>query len=658
MRRFIALNFWLVASCGGGKDLPIDKPMLDEVYSGCDPLDEALCALPFPSGYFQEQAETASGVQNRFYEESLPMNRDGVRTRPELWNRLDGFSTLTPMLAYFPDVSLDGTIGHDDIGAYTSADAKTVVIDANTGERIPHFVELDETAEEPSERTLMIRPIAPMAHGTRHIVAIRGLTHTDGSNILPSDAFAALRDGASTDSWDVEGRRTHFDADVFPALESAGFSRSDLQLAWDFTTVSEDNSLGNIVHMRDDALSQLPPNGPAYTIDDSRTEIEDCDAEGVSIHKTLYGNVTVPLYTDIDGPGARLNFDEAFLAQSAGTTQPEFMIRIPCSLAQDPRRTPMLLQYGHGLLGDLGEARTGWLSEMANDFGYVIFAMTWTGMSTPDAGAITLMLATDISEFGLLPERSQQGFVEWVYGLRMMTTSFALDPNILYPTDEGEISLIDGAPVGYYGNSQGAILGGAYTAISPDLERVVLGVGGMPYALLLSRSSDFDPFFALFKQKFLDHRQITLLLVAVQTLWDPAEAGGFGHQMNASPLPGTPPKDVLLQVARGDAQVTVLGAHVMARAYGASTVSPQTRPIWGVSEQAPGFSGSALVEYQYTDVPDEPYANIPPDDAYDTHECPRREPSAQLQLRDFLETGIVNHYCDGICEGLRAGMCD
>ena len=98
MRRFIALNIWLVASCGGGKDLPVDKSPLDEVYSGCDPLDEALCALPFPSSYFQEEAQTASGVQNRFYEESLPLNRDGVRTRPELWNRLDGFSTLTPML--------------------------------------------------------------------------------------------------------------------------------------------------------------------------------------------------------------------------------------------------------------------------------------------------------------------------------------------------------------------------------------------------------------------------------------------------------------------------------------------------------------------------------------------------------------------------------
>ncbi len=658
MRLSIAAMIWLLASCGGGKDDTDKGKDIVEEYSGCDPLDEALCALPFPSSYFQAEAETVTGVQNAFFEDSLPMNRDAVQTKPELWNRLDGFSTLTPALAYFADVSLEGVVGHDDIGAFEDADAKTIILNTETGERIPHFVELDETAEEPEERLLIIRPVVPLAHGVRHIVAIRGLNTTAGDPVPVSDAFAALRDSESTDSWDVEGRRERFDKDIFPALEDAGFPRSELQLAWDYTTISQDSSLGNIIHMRDDALSRMPADGPAYTIDDDRTEINDCSVPGENIHKTLYGHITVPLYTDIDGIGARLNFDEDFLAQANGETQPEFMIRIPCSLAENPRQTPIMLQYGHGLLGDLSEARTGWLASFANDNSYVIFAMTWTGMSEYDVGPITLMLATDISDFGLLPERCQQGFVEWVYGLRMMQTSFVNDPNIVYPGPGGDISLIDGAKLGYYGNSQGAILGGAYTAISPDLSRVVLGVGGTPYALLLSRSSDFDPFFMLFKQKFIDHRQITLLLIAIQTLWDPAEASGYALHMNTDLLPETPPKDVLIQVARGDSQVTVLGAHIMARAYGAATVAPETRSLYGIEEKQPGFSGSALVEFQYTDVPDEPFINVPPGDDSDTHECPRREPAGQQQVRDFLEDGVVNQYCNGICEGTRAGLCD
>ena len=661
MRLSTVAVFCLLAACGGNDD---DKPSgndIEEVYSGCDPLDEGLCALPYPSSYFQVDADTPSGKQNAFFDESLPMNRDAVRTNPELWNRLDGFSTATPMLAYFDNVSLDGVVGHDDIGAFMDADVKTIVLNADTMERVAHFVELDETAEDPSERTLIIRPIEPMAYGTRHIIAIRGLTLNGGGDVPVSDAFAALRDGDETDTWDVEGRRDHFDNDIFPALESAGFPRSELQLAWDFTTISQESSIGNIVHMRDDALSKLPADGPAYTIDDGRTEISDCSVPGTTIHKTIYGHVNVPLYTDKDGPGARLNFDDHFLAQQNGSTDPEFMIRVPCSLAENPTQTPMILQYGHGLLGDLSEARTGWLSSFANDHGYVVFAMTWTGMSELDVGPIVLMLASDISDFGLLPERCQQGFVEWVYGLRMMQTSFVDDPSMLYGDPGAEISLIDGAPIGYYGNSQGAILGGAYTAISPDLERIVLGVGGAPYSLILSRSLDFDPFFLVFKQKFIDHRQITLLLVAVQTLWDPAESSGYLHHMTEDPLPGTKTKTVLIQVGRGDAQVSNLGAAVNARSYGATTVAPQTREVWGVDEAQPGFSGSALVEFSYSDVPEEPFLNLPPEEGSDTHECPRREPAGQLQIRDFLETGVVNQYCDGpggICEGLRAGLCD
>jgi hypothetical protein len=80
-----------------------------------------------------------------------------------------------------------------------------------------------------------------------------------------------------------------------------------------------------------------------------------------------------------------------------------------------------------------------------------------------------------------------------------------------------------------------------------------------------------------------------------------------------------------LPVRRG-LQVTNLGAELMARAYNASTVAPQTRPVWGVAERvAPFGDSSALVEFEYLDVPDSPYADVPRTDNKDVHECPRRE---------------------------------
>jgi len=86
-------------------------------------------------------------------------------------------------------------------------------------------------------------------------------------------------------------------------------------------------------------------------------------------------------------------------------------------------------------------------------------------------------------------------------------------------------------------------------------------------------------------------------------------------------------------------------------------VAPQLRPIFGVEEKAPGFSGSAFVEWNDTDVPAAPVTNVPPTKDADPHECPRREAAAQLQLRDFIEEGVVNQYCDGVCEGLRQATC-
>ena len=66
----------------------------------------------------------------------------------------------------------------------------------------------------------------------------------------------------------------------------------------------------------------------------------------------------------------------------------------------------------------------------------------------------------------------------------------------------------------------------------------------------------------------------------------------------------------------------------------------------------------AIVEWFYPDGGTEPVTNIPADEALDTHECPRREPDAHAQIRDFLQEGVINQHCGGACAGIRAGLCD
>jgi hypothetical protein len=122
---------------------------------------------------------------------------------------------------------------------------------------------------------------------------------------------------------------------------------------------------------------------------------------------------------------------------------------------------------------------------------------------------------------------------------------------------------------------------------------------------------------------------------------------------------------VLLQAGLGDAQVTPLAAELMARGFQAggmemSVLSQQTRPIYNITEQTgsilPQGKASAIVEYNFTGVPPAPFADLPAQKRTDTHECVRRSPYAQNQIKLFLEEGELKQFCpEGVCTNLNNG---
>jgi hypothetical protein len=652
-----ALPLIILAGCSDGDGTPADGGADGAVPSEgqCNPVDPSVCALPFPSAfYLREDATRTSGYRVAFGEESLPRHNQAGHAEVTYFNEKDGFSINTPMLAYFEDVSLEGTVSHLDIGAYDAGDVKTVIVDTETGERLPHWVEQDDTARAGEPALLMLRPAVPMQFDRRYVVGIRGLARESGGPVEPSDAFVALRDGAASTDPDVEGQRAHYDEVVFPALEDEGFARGELQLAWDFRTSSRHGTLGQAFAARDDALAQWGPEGPSYTIDPSwETQEWDCDTGHIA--RELIVEVTVPLYTEEDVPGTMLTRDADGMPVQNGTTTAEFMVRIPCSVAEGAVPAP-LLHYGHGLFGGYGEARSGWLAQFLDEHGYVVFASTWKGMSGADVPAVINILNGRPGSFNAVPERSVQGFVEFMAAAKVMRGAMADDDAVKFPNGgEEPVSVIDPEEMHYYGISQGGILGAAYTALSPDVTRSVLGVGGMPYSLLLPRSANFDPFYAVLRIHYPDQRDRMLFIAGlVQQFWDMGEGAGYAHDMD---------KDLLLQVAINDHQVTTLGAHIQARAWAASTIQPETRPIWGIEERVPPFEGSALVEFRYNDLMDEPVGAHPPvqEPAFgsngDPHECPRRDPAGQTQINTFLRTGEVHNDCEGVCDDVLHTEC-
>ena len=630
------------------------KPGLEPVFSACDPLDDARCLLPWPSSFHLKEADTPTGYQVDIDPEAMPMNRDAVRMDPKWWNEKDGFSIAGPLLVYLPDLSLDGVVGHENLADYAAADAKVVLVDVQTHQRVPVWAELDMTAESDAERLLTIWPAAPLEHGKRYAVGLRGLVTTAGAPIQPSDAFRELRDDEKSDTWDVEGRRDTFDDLVFPALDAVGAPRADLQLAWDFVTASRENQLGRMLWMRDDALARVGER-PAYAL---RYTDNDCATEHIGRHVVI--DVPVPYYTEKDATNQVLTRDDAGMPYYVGDTEMTVVVRVPCSLMAAPEPRP-IVQYGHGLLGDTTEMYTGWMGKFQDENKFVFGGTTLTGMSVEDTPAITVNITVDPTGFVIVPERLHQGFVQQWITTRVLQ-AIATDPALNFPDADGvQTPVIDPNQVEYYGISQGGIMGSVIVGGSDVIDRGVLGVAGNPYPLMLFRSHDFEDFFKIFREKFTDqdpntlspdHRDITLILAMLEVLWEPAEGAGWVGE-----IANDPDKRVLIQNAIGDAQVSTLGGHWLARGVGATTIAPQTRPLFGIEEAASGHEGSAIVEWIYTDVPDEPVVNLPPALDSDTHECPRRQSDGQRQVIEFLGTGVVLQTCDGPCTATRAGTC-
>ena len=613
----------------------------------CNPVDGRHCLLPYPSSFFLEpDPGSPTGVRVAFAPGSVATSISGIPFDPSPWNVKDGFPILGSLYALFPGVSLGGVVGHRNLAAHLAADARTVILDAATGARVAHFVELEAAAAGSDRQLLLLRPVAPMANGTRYVVGIRGLADAAGAALDAPAGFATLRDGAASDDPDLERQRAHYEADVFPVLDRAGWSRADLQLAWDFVTVSEEATIRRAVAMREDALARAAPGGPPYRLE--AREDADCDAaDAPAIGRRLQGLMTVPLYLtswagSFDPPSVLVTGEDG-LPRAGGEAEVPFSVRIPCSLIRQPR-AGHLLQYGHGILGSQDEIDTGWLHALSDRAGWILFAVDWTGMKRADAGYITQMVSQDISRFPIIPERLLQGFVEHLLAAEMMLGDLADDPAL----SEDGTRLVDTSALWFYGNSQGAVVGGAYVALSKRIRRAALCVGGMPFSLLTTRAQGFTPFFQILQSVFEDWADVSLSLPIMQMLWDEGESGGWAHLVTGRGVTeDTPTKSILIQAAIGDASVTTLGSHVMARAYGARLVEPYARPVWGLETKAPPFSGSALVEYDFG--VEEPVESFVGDKRAGAHDRLRQERTSQDQVQAFFEEDVVRQTCDGAC---------
>eukprot|EP00047_Mylnosiga_fluctuans_P021609 m.106925 g.106925 ORF g.106925 m.106925 type:complete len:638 (+) comp8960_c0_seq3:39-1952(+) len=615
----------------------------------CDPLVPEVCSYPFPNNYWLVNGTLSLGV------DTFPKDRSGqgIDVNRGGWNNLDGFSPVPGILTYFPNLNIDNCPRLWNIAASLQADSPTALIDTSTGELVPHWVELDHSSDVNHpfgyERTMMIWPAHQLKHSTRYVVGLRKLVNNDGEIVSSSTAFAALRDNIPSGNPDVESRRAAFNSDVFPVLEQAGFARGTLQLAWDFTVMSKYTITNRIVTMRDDALARTA-SGIKYRIDQVHNNVSS------SITRKIQGRMTIPWYLNQVEPGIDVRVvtepGKPDVPVFNGFHEVSFTVLIPKSIVAN-RTTGAIMQYGHGLFGDQSEVDVGYLDDEANEYGYVLAATDWIGLSQWDVPYAAIMIASDLSNFAMIPDRCHQGMLNALMLMRLVSSpQFVNDPNVVY----GGQSVIDPTRRYYYGNSQGGILGTVYMGVTTDVPRGVIGVGGAPYALLLPRSADFADLFDILKVRYSEAISRPALMAMIQLLWNRMDPAGYLSHVSADPLPNTPAHRIITHYGVGDAQVSWLGMYILARSVNASMYSSNVRvaneTLFGfnyVSDNTVLTEGNLIQGWRFTGVPNPPLINIPPDKATDTHERPRRTKTAQAQTHRFLATGEIYNACGGPC---------
>jgi hypothetical protein len=622
--------------------------------SPCDGLDASMCALPFPNDYYTVvDASMPTGRRVYFPAGAFPVSANGHTFDPTAWEGNDGFSPGSTILTHVTglDLAKSHVATISDMGASLSASSPIVLIDARTGARWPTWAELDANDTDPATQLLMIHPARNLNEGDRYLVALRDMKTADGTSIPPSAAFSAVlhSSDATASLAGVPAAYADHLRGVVRELGRDGVGTNGLFLAWDFSVDSARNLTAPALTMRDQTFAAVGRNVGPFTV----TSVINDPSGQPDLARVVKGTFDVPSYlTGAPGsPGSLLaeGRDGQPQHRAGRVDQANFECEIPkVASAADPASIGV---YGHGLFGSADEVTASAVPQYSNAYDYVFCGTDWVGLSsnTLDLG---VSVTNDIDAFPTLIDNLLQALLNAQVLGNLMSSPQGFVTAPAFEDAQHHALIRPSSGLVYYGNSEGGIMGGAFIALSTEAHRAVLGVPGMDYAVLLSRSADFTPFQSLLDQAYPDKAVQQLGFDVMQMLWDRGEAEGYAQQMTGG-LPGTPSHQVLLEEAFGDHQVTNVATETEARTIGAGVHQPalaagrshEAHPFWDITTfHAPG-RGSALFVWD-TGVPAEPLSDTAPVQGQDPHDTtPRTFPAFWAQMHTFFTTGQVTNPC-------------
>ncbi|HEY1593175.1 MAG TPA: hypothetical protein VGF81_15360 [Solirubrobacteraceae bacterium] len=672
----LATTAVLISSAGAAtpaKSAAAGRPAAD-----CQPFARTPCLLPFPNNlYTRPDRTSATGLRVALPAGAMPVSAHGQRISGADYNRNDGFSPGSAMLVHVPGLDnprafqRTGSVGLLDMSKAFAKDAPIVVIDETTGQRQLIYTELDANANTPQTRNLMIVPGKELAEGHTFVVALRRLRNAGGNVIPPPPWFKKLRDNGPLRSNERSQRGRY--SKIFSALTRAGIERGSLYEAWDFTVGSEKSLTSRLLSIRNNAFAQLGDRNLADGKVEGRAPefavTSNAPLPSDPTIRVVKGSFQAPCYLVTCGDSATTGFHYSSTKPDALPTQipgnvatAPFECIVPASAS--PSHPARISLYGHGLLGSDDEVTDSWVTALANRFNIVVCATNWWGLAENDT-ALAGEAVTNLNLFPVLVDRLQQGVLNTLLLGRLVLNPQGLAANPAFQS--GGHSVLNTSHLYYDGNSQGGIEGGLATAVAPDWQRAVIGVTGIDYGnMLIQRSTDFGGPTAIFKKlldvSYPDPSLYPVITDLLQQLWDRGDPAGYAQHMTTNPLPDTPSHTVLMQNSYGDFQVSIYAGAAEARTIGASAYEPaldsdrsrDRNLLFGIPAIGQHGSNGSVIEMWDSGagrVQPPPVGNIPPVTAHnniDPHEDPRKTPSAQTQISDFLEpNGKFVDVCGG-----------
>jgi pimeloyl-ACP methyl ester carboxylesterase len=640
----------LVAAACGEDGNPRSIP------AACNPLGGQGCLLPWPSlSYMTADAATATGYRLDLPIEAMPVNADMISIDPTPLNaRWDGFSPTAPMLAMFPGgVSPDGLPSWQNPDDSLAQDSPVVVLDLDRGERAPVFAEVDQNVRDPADRALVIRPLMRLHEKTRYAVAIRStVKRADGADLPISPGFAALRDGTRFDHPRFAAMQARA-AEMFDKLAAAGVPRTELVLAWDFVTASDDMLRADLTAMRAAALP---------VIDDAGANLGFWAQEQPNTaqsHKRYLGTFTSPDFlTAGEDDASVLARDAGGTPQMHGVRDAQFAAIVPKCVETQPLPRPTII-FGHGLFGSsAGYLDDGFVQQLAEDHCLVIIAGDFIGLTSRQLPTAALAV-TDLNRGGTVTEKLAQSIIDFMALAALARGPMAVSPEFQF----GGMPVIDPNHTFYVGGSLGGIMGNVLMAYDPNLTRGVLAVPGGTWSLLVERSNAWSILKSVAQGSYPDPQVYSLNVALFGMAFEPYDPITTAAHVIKDPLFGNLVKNILMWYSIGDCLVSNVTTEMVARTMGIDMLGPSVKAPWGLTVTS-GAQANGMVVFDDHPAPLPPDTNEPPAMDNGTHAGINRKAAALRMVQSFLlppdpkaTTGCVVDGIPAACD-CATGACD